>query len=319
MVRRLAFLSAVAGLALSNLANAQEVSSTKTGIASKVSSQTGNVQLRHYDFGKYDADGSSTDYIMTQVRGNFTVGLYKDFITSTLTLALSKASDASQQVYQRRPRVWTEMALVNTKYFTFAPYLDLHGPQTGLGTRGDLGIIPKVTTTPITTAVGNFTANAWVEAESQFTSRPQDAKIVNAGDRQDDRYGLSAAEGSEDKDTLEGGKKDASYEADFVTELDLKVAGAKGLGLNLQGWYYNEFNPVYKLEEDGTRETIWTVNRFMETWYGVNYAINDVWTVSNIFITTHGGFYQREQNVADGVGNGATRYTNWAMLTAKLY
>lgn len=303
-----------AGVAMAQESSTVGSSKVATKLPDLVSSQTGNLQLRSYLFERHEASDRSEraeTEVVTQARGNLTVKTFKDKVSTTLTLAASNFSSKEGVITQRRPRLLTEVTAVDSSYFGLVPYLELYGPQTAPGTRGDLGLRPTLKHPAIVTAIGDLNFALSVEAEGQFNSREEDSKVRTSASEEDARsFGLSGESGAYTKKDEKG----LTYEVWYVPEVTLNMDRVvKGLTVLSYAEYINTYNPVIEVGTDGSEKRVYEPQRDVTTYVGASYKITDALTLDDQVSFGYSKFYEargdRDRN----------RVVNLAMLTYKMY
>lgn len=325
MLNRKVIATIIAGTAVATGAQAQEnVAATKKvqNPLDLISSQTADIQLRHYIDGKNDGKDRAdidTNEVTTQVRGNFVVNMFDDVVANTLTLAVNKANDGTQQVTQRRPRLLTEVSAFKSTYFTFTPFLDLHLPQGGgPGTRGDLGIAPVVTTSALNVGFGTIEASFRVDAMAQFNSQKEDAEARTSAseERAVGGFGLAAEKDDDGKTTgykVKDGKG-TTYEVIYTPKVKLDLDNTvRGLSLTSFVEYYNTYNPIEEIGEDGSRKTVYDPARKTWSYLQVTYKINETLVFDNFAAVVQEDLYGKSGD------QDKINYENLARLTYTMY
>lgn len=304
------------------VANAQvETTKRSARIQDVVSGQTGNVELRHYTVQNHSASNKFEEgpqAVKSQVRGNFTLKMFDDKLSSTATFAFTNEAHGYGVLKQRDPQLLSELTAFDSDYFSLTPYADLRfRTKTEGNTRSELGMIPMIKHPAIKTALGDLNFSLHAEAEVQFRSRANEGET-----RFDDRrtgsseFGLSSSEATEGDKTKEN--KAAIPEIMYVPTVALNMNRVvSGLSLMTFAEYYNTFEPVKEVTTnvDGTRDSKVTYSPKRQTisYVSAAYKATPKLTISETFQIHHGGFYEERGD------NDKALWTNYIKVAYTLY
>lgn len=302
-------VSALCVAAASVTATAQEVGATKSAKSLKdlVSSQTGNVQLRNYLY-NYDAK-TPNPYgdVVTQARANLTVKTFNDVVSTTLTVAVSKANDDSAKVISRRPRLLTEVAAFDSTYYSATPYLDLHGKIDAAGYRGDLGLAQTLKMPDVETSYGAWKMSMLTESFAILGSESAVKEVRNVDN-------AAAAQALADLDESQKEKQAESYVVRVTPNITWDAKGVvDGLTIGVEAEYENTFTPVTDVKADGSTETALQPVREMYSSLVIGYKVNDSLSLTNVTAVGHTGFWEKSGRT-DG-----EQLQNLAVLSYTMY
>jgi len=273
-----------------------------------------DLSFRYYYMPEYTGDTLTSDAGMQQIRTNLTFKVLKT-IDSTFILAANRTT-GSQQLTQRRPRVWSEATLYGNEVFTLNAYNYLALPFGGAPTQADLGLNPTVSF-PLPSAIGQFTLLATVRADAKFKSRDGDYTVAGADERM--RSGLGLVDEDKKKDVLKGGQNDPAYQLDSEAFVKFTPAADPKLSLAVGMQHDRNFKPEYTYDENDLtsrelsyNESVITVSRVK-----LDYQVTEAVKLTNDFYYQTEGFYAARVN---GVNpDYGPRIMNLTYLTYKFF
>lgn len=307
-------MCSVAGTGFAQSSAQFGASKSAFGLLDKMSSRTADLQYRLY----VQRDGvpsaedpksvSQNESVISQVRTNWTWGFYNDVWKNKLTLAAtSVTNDNDQKITSRQPRLLSTVDAITTPYFSLVPNLDLYAPTTGEGTRGDLGIIPKVMLPEIETRFGGIALSFRIEAEAQLSNVDKEKSTVQGTDDAKAAFALTST-------PAQRKQGDPDYEVSFIPQVDLNLGKiVSGLALSVYAEYETLYEKKVEVNSQGAiQKEVWSPTRYTETYVDVGYAINESLAIVNSTQTTTGGFYgSRWDN--------KYRFLNLSMLSYTLF
>lgn len=303
-------------LSFKNWIFADNIQAVKTAIGPQnmISSATGNVELRHYSQ-KIDSDSYQ---MITQTRANLTWGLLDDKVSSTLTLAVSKVNDATSELIQRRPQLYTEIYALQSKYFDLTPFVDLRlkTPQVNYTTT-QIGLIPTIKSPDFEIGLlklnAAFTISAYTILSSQKVNLPVEGNIDN-----NTRTKFGIVENNVTQTNEIEGKAKPSYEMIYSPMINIDMHNfVKGLSFTLIAEYDNAYDHKVKILDNQEQKDYYEATREVLTYYILSYKVNDNFKVSNQLITGHTGFYKEKISGISPMGN--YKLTNLVTLAYQLY
>ncbi len=312
---------AVLALGFAAPAMAEEVSAVKSAPAldKLIKPDSANVQYRYYYDQQRQKDELTKEPILHQLRTNLTFSLFNDKISSTVILAATKRND-DQKVVSRRPEIWNAVSILNAGPLALSGYAYVHLPFQGSGTEAELGLESVIDQPIVETSAGKLSLFVYGVADVGFTSRSEDAEIINPSVARDRGFSLVDAQGaaSDDANLLAGEKDDPNYSADvdallrYVPTAWQKWTFATGMNVN------SVWTTKYKANDDGTRDTVYANDLATATRLKISYKAD-----SNVTFTTDNWFWSEglyEARVNDTYGaSGLPRLRSLTYVSYKFF